>query len=59
MVSVPVMKPKQIVALLLKAGFEFKRSKGSHHLYRKGSKLVVVPMHNRELKRGTLHSIMK
>lgn len=32
-------------AMLLKAGFEMIRSKGSHRIYTKGDKRVVVPFH--------------
>ena len=32
-------------ALLLKAGFLLLRSKGSHRIYMKGNKRIVVPYH--------------
>lgn len=31
--------------MLLKAGFTWLRSKGSHRIYAKGSRRVVVPFH--------------
>lgn len=31
--------------LLLKAGFELIRSKGSHRIYMKGDKRIIVPFH--------------
>jgi predicted RNA binding protein YcfA (HicA-like mRNA interferase family) len=31
--------------MLLKAGFEMMRSKGSHRIYRKGDRRIVVPFH--------------
>lgn len=37
--------------MLLKAGFEWMRSKGSHRIYSKASRRVVVPFHSA----ATLH----
>ena len=53
--------PKEIVAILLANGFELVRSKGSHHIYvnRSNGKRTVVPMHGKDLKKGTLHGILK
>lgn len=53
------MKPKQITKLLEKREFRFVRQKGSHRLYRKGNLRVTVPMHKKDLKPGTLQSILK
>jgi predicted RNA binding protein YcfA (HicA-like mRNA interferase family) len=38
-------------AILLKAGFAWLRSKGSHRIYAKGGRRVVVPFHGN----ATLH----
>ena len=38
-------------AMLLKAGFTWLRSKGSHRIYAKGGRKVVVPFHGS----ATLH----
>jgi predicted RNA binding protein YcfA (HicA-like mRNA interferase family) len=38
-------------AMLLKAGFVWLRSKGSHRIYAKGGRRVVVPFHSN----ATLH----
>lgn len=35
--------------MLLKAGFEMIRSKGSHRIYQKFSRRVVVPFHSTKL----------
>jgi predicted RNA binding protein YcfA (HicA-like mRNA interferase family) len=53
--------PKEIVTILLAHGFELIRSKGSHHVYvnRSSGKRTVVPMHSKDLKKGTLHGILK
>lgn len=53
--------PKEIVIILLAHGFELIRSKGSHHVYvnRINGKRTVVPIHAKDLKKGTLHGILK
>jgi predicted RNA binding protein YcfA (HicA-like mRNA interferase family) len=61
MTKPPSYTAKEIVKLLYQKGFVLDRVKGSHHIYRlpDGSKRVVVPMHNRDLPKGTFHSILK
>ena len=39
------LTPADAEAMLLKSGFEIIRSKGSHRIYLKGDKRVVVPFH--------------
>jgi mRNA interferase HicA len=53
--------PKEIVAVLLENGFELTRTNGSHHIYvnRSTGKRTIVPMHSKDLKKGTLHGILK
>lgn len=54
------MKPKELVKLLNEAGFLFVRQSGSHAIYKKhGSKIIVVPLHSRDIPTGTLNSILK
>lgn len=58
----PIVKPRQIVKLLLAKGFEERRVTGSHHVFRhpRTGAIVPVPLHgNRDLKPGTLRSILK
>jgi predicted RNA binding protein YcfA (HicA-like mRNA interferase family) len=55
----PAIKPKEVEKILSKIGFEFHRQKGSHRIYVKDNYLVVVPMHNKDLKKGTLLNIIK
>jgi predicted RNA binding protein YcfA (HicA-like mRNA interferase family) len=38
-------------------GFEFRRQRGSHMIYRRGNVIVTIPNH-RELDRGTLRGIL-
>lgn len=52
-------KPRQIIKVLEGKGFNFVRQKGSHKLYRKGNLRVTIPFHNKDLKPGTLKSILR
>ncbi|RYE24763.1 MAG: type II toxin-antitoxin system HicA family toxin [Sphingobacteriaceae bacterium] len=53
--------PKEIVDLLLKNGFKLIRVKGSHQIFfnEETGLRTIVPMHNKDLKKGTLHGILK
>jgi predicted RNA binding protein YcfA (HicA-like mRNA interferase family) len=53
--------PKDLIKILNNYGFEFKRSKGSHHIYENAlGKIVVVPVHsNKDLPKGTYYGILK
>jgi predicted RNA binding protein YcfA (HicA-like mRNA interferase family) len=54
------MKPKELIKLLEKHGFVFVRQSGSHAIYRKtGQKIIVVPIHSKDIPTGTLNSILK
>lgn len=61
MTKTPALTPKDIIRLLEKNGFELKRIKGSHHYYvhPETKKITVVPMHNKDLPKGTLLAILK
>lgn len=53
-------KPKELVKILERNGFELTRQKGSHARYKhQDGRVVTVPMHTQELSKGTLHSILK
>ena len=53
------VKPRQMIKVLEENGFTFIRQKGSHRLYRKGSLRVTVAYHAKDIKPGTLRSILK
>lgn len=55
----PVCKPKELVKILQKIGFTFHRQKGSHQVFVKAEKIVVVPMHKKDLKLSTQNNIIK
>lgn len=61
MPKLPSLKPREIDRILRKKGFVTLRQVGSHlHLYNESLKLrVTVPMHNKDLKRKTLVSILR
>jgi len=51
MPKLPRLTAAEAEALLLKSGFVWLRSKGSHRIYAKGARRVVVPFHSN----ATLH----
>lgn len=57
----PALRPAEVVRTLEKAGWYVHRQKGSHLvMYKAGSSnLLVIPIHNRDLPKGTLHSIVR
>lgn len=59
--KLPSFKPREIVKLLKKNRFVELRQEGSHlHLYNYEKRIrVTVPMHNKDLKRNTLKSILR
>ena len=50
---------KKIVKRLMQDGFELVSVKGSHHKFRKGPLVVVVPHPKKDLPLGTARSIAK
>lgn len=50
---------RKIVKRLLAEGFEPVGQKGSHHKFRKGSLIVIVPHPKKDLPLGTARSIAK
>jgi len=53
------MTPKRIIKLLEKEGFVFARQSGSHAVYRKKGKRAIVPIHTKDIPKGTLSGILK
>jgi len=62
MSKIPSLKPKKILKILLKNGFYIHHQIGSH-LVLKNPKdplaRVTLPMHNKDLKKKTMLSILK
>lgn len=56
----PAVSPRKAIRALEHSGWKLDRVKGSHHVYRHPDRTnrVVVPMHGRDLARGTLNTII-
>jgi predicted RNA binding protein YcfA (HicA-like mRNA interferase family) len=55
------LSAKNLIKTLEKHGFVFKRAKGSHQIYYNSitKKTVIVPLHNKDLPKGTFYAIIK
>jgi len=56
----PSLKPREVVRIAEKSGFVLDRQKGSHAVFYRETdhRRVVIPMHNKDLKPGTLRAII-
>jgi len=61
MPKLPSLTPEKTIKVLEKNGFVLDRIKGSHHIYYhpETKRRVVVPLHKRDLPKGTLLEILK
>ena len=62
MISLPSLKPKQVLRALLRAGFYIHHQTGSHaRLFHqtKPHLRVTIPIHSKEIPRATLSRILK
>ncbi len=60
--KLPVITPKELIRALQKTGFRIHNQKGSHITLKHQdypNRRVIVPFHNRDMKRGTLSGILK
>ena len=57
----PALRPQQVIRALERAGWQVHRQRGSHVSMRKEGVpfLITVPLHRRDLPRGTLRDIIK
>jgi predicted RNA binding protein YcfA (HicA-like mRNA interferase family) len=58
----PALKPKDVLRALERAGFQVHHVTGGHYILkhpRKSSLRVTLPWHNKDLKRGTLRSVIE
>jgi len=58
MTSLPTLKSRQVIRVLIRIGFIEHRHKGSHKIFKRDNQRVVVPIHNRDLKKGTVKNII-
>jgi len=56
---IAALTPKEIAAVLERMGYEFVRQRGSHRIYVKEHRQIVVPMHGKTPKRATQMNIIK
>ena len=57
----PALKPKYVFRVLQRSGFYLHHTTGGHYILKHPEKTglrVTLPWHNRDLKRGTLGSII-
>ena len=61
MPRLPVCKPVAVIRVLQRVGFFLDHSTGSHRFFRHPARpgIVTVPFHRKDLKRGTLKSIIE
>ena len=60
--GLPALKPKNVLRALEHAGFVVHHVTGSHYILKHPAKKnlrVTLPWHNKDLKRGTLVSIIE
>jgi len=62
MSSLPILKPREVIKALLRAGFYIHHQTGSHArlLHRSNPELrVTVPIHSKDIPKGTLRRIIR
>lgn len=57
----PAVKAKELIRALERVGWQLDRIRGSHHVmvHVEQRRALTVPVHNRELKAGTLAAILR
>lgn len=57
----PSFKPREVVSILKNLGFVVKRQTGSHLIMYNPltKKIIPIPIHPRDIKKGLLRSIIK
>jgi predicted RNA binding protein YcfA (HicA-like mRNA interferase family) len=61
MYKLPSLTPQKVISSLKEKGFILIRTKGSHQIYRnpETQRMVVIPLHKKDLPKGTLFEILK
>jgi predicted RNA binding protein YcfA (HicA-like mRNA interferase family) len=57
--KLPSVKPKLVIRARMRNGFVIHHITGSHYFLKKDKRRVSVPYHNKDLKPGTLASVVK
>ena len=52
---------RKLIAILIRNGFVLQRTRGSHHLFQHPltKRRALVPLHAKDIPKGTLHDILK
>ncbi len=60
MPKLPIVKPRELIKVLQKLGFNETRQSGSHRFFKRLSdgKTTVVPIHTKDIGRGLLRKIL-
>ena len=53
------MTSKELIKLLQKEGWISISQKGSHLKMKKGNQIIIIPIHNTDLKPGLLNKLLK
>ena len=53
------MYAKELIKLLKQNGWQEISQKGSHLKMRKGNKIEIIPIHNKDIPIGTVETILK
>jgi predicted RNA binding protein YcfA (HicA-like mRNA interferase family) len=56
--KLPTLKPKIVLRALERSGFKVHHVTGSHYILKKNKLRVTLPYHGKDLKPGTLASII-
>jgi predicted RNA binding protein YcfA (HicA-like mRNA interferase family) len=59
MTRLPSLTSIEVAKVLEKMDFRLVRQRGSHRMYTKGKVAITIPMHAGDLRKGTLHHIIK
>jgi predicted RNA binding protein YcfA (HicA-like mRNA interferase family) len=61
MSNTPSLTSKEIIKILKQRGFVLDRSRRSHQIFihMDSRKRVVVPMHNKDIPKGTFYAILR
>ena len=56
----PILKPREVINALGKAGWYVHRQRGSHLIMHKSGSpnIIVIPLHAQDLPKGTLRGIL-
>ena len=59
MPKLPAVKPREIARFLERNGFVLDHVSGSHFYHPASKRRAVIPLHNRDIPKGTLVSLLR